>query len=282
MAWVRDNAGGSASVMAMSRQAIAAVDRLATQGATSGGARAFTLLEAVLCVALIGLLIALAAPSLSRVRERGWEAASTATMRSHAGVLASYADKHRGVMPYLTSPTATYSIIRWTSGGFAYPTLYFGSTMHWNLGLADGYYASDARSRAFKSPFLQPRRDGSLRNSYHIPCVFYADPRFYDPTTRETPPAQRRPVRLDEVLFPSEKAALLDDNAVAWFALRGRARSLAAFVDGSAAPIPHERAGPQMETGDGSAPTVDLGHPSDRMAPLRHALHGVRGRDLPR
>ncbi len=245
--------------------------------------RGFTLVETLLVVVLVGLLVALTLPTLGRVRERSRVAATLANLRSHASIVHAYADEHREHFPYLTSPTATFSVIRSLSAGVAVRTRYFGTHMFWHIGLADGYYDGQPGHASLRSPLRRP--GDAARVHYQLSCSFQADPAFWAPETRTYPPEQWRATRMSEVLFPSAKTLFADDAVTEsaelfMFDQPHRARFPLAFVDGSAAEIPYSRAGAQMASGDGGPATLHYGHINAMLAPLRHALHGVRGRDV--
>ncbi|MBM4107508.1 MAG: type II secretion system protein [Phycisphaerae bacterium] len=245
--------------------------------------RGFTLVETLIVMVLVAMLVALAMPTLGRVRERARVGASLANLRSHASIIHAYAGEHREHLPYLTSPTATFSVIRSLSAGVAVRTRYFGTYILWNVGLADAYYDGRPRHASFRSPLRRP--DDTRWLHYALSCSFQADPDYYAPETRTYPPEQWRATRLGEVLFPSGKTLLADDavtpSAMAFVSYQPqRVRFPLAFVDASAAEIPWSRAGKQMPSGDGGPVTLNYGHENSLIAPLRHALHGVRGRDV--
>lgn len=245
-------------------------------------ASGFTLVETLLVVLLVGLLVTLSMPALGRVRETARVTATLSNLRSHAAIFHAYAGDHREYFPYLTSPTATWSVIRSHSSGVAIRTRYFGAYMYWDVGLADAYYEGRRAHPSLRSP-LRPAGSTGV-NDYEMSCSFLADPAYYAPETRTYPPEQWRATRLGEVLYPHRKTLLADEAAS--IAARVHipdathlARFPLALVDGSAAHVSWNREGPQMRSGDGGPVTLHYGHISASLAPFRHALHGVRGMD---
>lgn len=236
--------------------------------------RAFSVIELILTIALVGLLLTLIIPSLARTRLAARVAASSAQIRSHASLFNAYANDYRGLMPYVTEPDAHYTVLR--AGNIAYPTLYFEAVNRWHLGLAAGYYEDDPLSPSFSFPG-EPRLPFT---TYNYSQTFLADPAYWRDTTR-TGPAQWRAVRADEALFPSAKTLLVDSQSER---LRrpipdtvGGSPVLAAFVDASARQIPlagFTRGYPQ-QTG-WEWPGV-----FNSVVPIgMHTIDGVRGRDV--
>lgn len=239
----------------------------------------FTLIEVLLVVVLVGLLIALAAPSMASIRERAKRTASLSNLRQHAAILTAYAADHAEHLPFVTVPGATLTVLRCSSAGIALPVGYFQASWAWHIELADGYYDGAVFGSAFKSP-LGERGRPAIENSYELACSFLADPAYYNQETRLGTTEQLRATRLAEVLFPSDKALLVDAWPRAWGLAPEHVRRLAASVDGAAADIPGSKFGRQVPTGDGVMTLEQGGHPSGMSWPLQHALDGVRGRDI--
>ncbi|MCC6229000.1 MAG: prepilin-type N-terminal cleavage/methylation domain-containing protein [Phycisphaerales bacterium] len=241
-------------------------------------ARGFTLIETLVVVAIVGLLIALLAPSLSHVRDRARIGVTLSNLRSHASIFTAYAGDYKDVMPAATFPTGI-SIVRCQSQGIAAKALYFDMSQLWFLAMADGYYSGDPSSTAFLSP-LNPYTRGAgqmLGTSYYYACSFLASPEFYNEKTRTVLPQQLRAARLSEVVFPAAKSLLAEYTAGQDWGPPGGA--WAAFTDGHAeesqmyAELTHR-------SGDGEdSQFVYNGHfPADSY-PLLHTKDGVRGRD---
>lgn len=233
--------------------------------------RGFTLIETLAVIAILGVLLSLSMPSLARVRNQARGAATASNLRSHGAVFVTYTTDYKDLFPVLTDPRASYSIIRCESAGVALRSLYFDAFNRWNVALADQYYAGAYRSRSFQSGWDPPGPWGL--SGLHLACSFSADPAYFDLTTRLLPPAQLRPVRATEVLFPSHKSVL---TAYApWVRFR---RVFGGMVDGRAAEFLDRDLLGDVRSGDGAYPQYTIHWPA--FTPMTHTVHGVRGRDV--
>src|SRR5688572_2743231 len=140
---------------------------------------AFTLIELLITVAVVGVLIALTLPSLRRVRLRSHDAVKLATLRSHGGVFGAYSADWRDFYPYMTHPRATSTVLR--CGQYAYPAPYFWVYNAWNLALAPGYYDEACLSRSFYAPGQTAYK---VFTDYWYFATFLADPAFWHASTR--------------------------------------------------------------------------------------------------
>lgn len=237
--------------------------------------RAYSLIEVLLVVLLIGILIALWTPSLSRFRQQGRQTKSLANLQQHASTPLAYAGDYTEIFPYLTDPLATTSVIRCPSAEVAVTTGYFGVSNFWWVGLADGYYQGNLGSPAFHSPLGVPTSPGS---DYIFACSLVADPEFYDLTTRRVLPAQLRPIRVSEVTFPAQKVLIADGTQT-----RDESKVfLPGFGDAHAGVYSPDRdLLEQMVDGDGSSSSTGgySGH-WPWWIPGTHTLRGVRGMDI--
>lgn len=242
-----------------------------------------SLIECVLCVAIIGLLATLLAPSLGGVRDGARSRMNESNLRQHATVVTSYTGDYAGMYPMLVYADATSSVVRCESADVAIEMPYFVISRYWNVGLADAYYAGDYRAKSFVTPFS--RSSIAMTTEYELPCVFLADPRFFDGTTRTSGLRQLRPTRADEVMFPSAKALLIakrpwTENVESVGDLSRRGRHAIATADGRsatfdrAALLVDEYREPVFEE------TVWISDHFMFDLPLRHSRSGVRARDL--
>jgi len=246
--------------------------------------RGFTLIEAILTVALISVLLFMLAPSLSRVRESARTTANLSNLRQHVAIVSAYATDYSGLVPQLAEPTATYSVIRCESQGVALAVPYFAVTRYWHIGLADGYYAGEWKGRSFHSPWI---REPGVQTSYVLSCTMMADPAFYNLSTRLDLPHQLRAARLDEVQFPSNKAMLASAESyrtstardTGYLAMR-QATTDVGMVDGHAEHPKAESVVPQIHNGDGPFSVADYGGHMGALLPMTHTERGVRGRDI--
>lgn len=239
-----------------------------TSFASRTPSRGFTLIETIVVITLIGLLIALILPSLAQVRTRSRDLVTTATIRSHAAVFATYATDYADYYPSLVHPqasSATYSVagMPMTISG------YFGQVHVWHFGVAESYYDGQLQGQLF-------RRAGNttdwLISDYRYSASFMADPAFWNATTR-TGPSQWRGQRATSVRYPSSKALLTDDRAMV-FAAEGW--TAFALCDGSARLVAFNALNSPHPTGEGEYP----GTWNVFGSPGIHTVDGVHGRDL--
>lgn len=240
------------------------------------GHAGFTLIEAVLTCALVGLLVAMLLPSIADVRHRARRTVSTSNLRSHAQVLSIYVGDWKDVFPYFATPGAHRSVVRNPSRGVALLIPYFGSHFTWHVALAEGYYDGDHTSRAFRPPGREDVAPGW--NAYWYPCSFIASPAFWRPETREGP-HQWVPTRADQVVFSAAKVLLVESDVVregGHVSLRPTVH--AATTDGGAA----ERSSTLvhgLSYGGGDGPWNGAMHGT--WAPtVHHTIGGVAGRDF--
>jgi len=242
-----------------------------------------SLIECVLCVAIIGLLATLLAPSLAGVRDAARSRVNESNLRQHATVLTSYAGDYAGMYPMLVYADATSSVVRCESADVAVEMPYFVISRYWNVGLADAYYAGDYRAKSFVTPFS--KSSIAMTTEYELPCVFLADPQFFDPSSRAGTLRQLRGTRVDEVLHPSMKSLLIAKRP--W--MKGEAfvpdasrqgRHAIATTDGRAATFDRTA----LRVDEYREPSIhDSVWISDHFMfdlPLRHSKSGVRARDL--
>lgn len=235
-------------------------------------ARAFTLVEVVLVVALFGVVAALLVTSLAESRRRAQHVASLANLRSHSQVFSTYSADAKEAWPAFTIPTATYTVLRTPDNSQAVRVPYFGLVWTWHVPMLK-YYSVALNDASFRQPYY-PQKFGV---SYLYPCVFISQPDFWRPETRELPPSQLRGTRVSDVAWASQKVLLTGLVSSSGMSTVAGARE-AALCDGHAREVlPGE-----MEAGypRNEAPAEITDHFQPQMPPLVHTLRGVRGRDL--
>lgn len=75
-------------------------------------ARAFTLIELVLCIGILMILVGLLMPTLSGARQRALDTRMVATMKSNGELLALYAKDQDDRFP-LSSPSVGHAVLEW-------------------------------------------------------------------------------------------------------------------------------------------------------------------------
>lgn len=253
-----DNAGGPPDTLPASR-----------------AQRAFTLIELLLVIALVGILLAMLFPSLKGVRGQSREVKSLSQLQQHTHIMALYANQYTDFMPYFTNPETEWTIVRNPSRDYEIKTLYFGAHTRWNVALATEFYDGDHLSPVFQSPDDPSRIFPSA--GYWYSCTFLANPRFWNPRFREPSRQQWKAVHLSDVTFPSYKGMLID--GFPWrvdFASTAHIASRLGFADGSGRVVP-----PGGMTGgyaSGEAPQPGAMHGS-WWPPIHHTIDGAHGRD---
>jgi hypothetical protein len=275
--------GSNIALMALLVPSVARLHRRCLPGNlpnAAAGTRGFTLVESVLVVGIVALVAALLMPNFASVRRSTRVSKTLSNLRQHMAIVSMYVGDYREQFPYLTDPHATFSVIRCESAGVAVRSSYFLGTAHyWHVGLADGYYNGQWRSPSFRSPLEPPE---IVAGSYILSCTTVAAPEYYTPEERLEPPAQLRPVRMAEVVFPSLKGIITDGSCHRvndGSYNRETVHFQAALADGAARAFrAAEHLGPQMHSGDG--PYMRFGPHWPWFVPMTHTLHGVRGRDV--
>jgi len=244
------------------------------------GRHGFTLVEALMVIALIAVLVSLIVPQLAGSREAAVRAAVQSSLRSHVAVFAQYSSDWKDAFPYFTDPRATRTVIR-TSRGDVVPIGYFHANAYWNYALADGYYDGDPNSASFYPPGSVPIG----HTPFAYACCYLAESRYWNPRTRMTGISQLVPTRLASVQHPSKK------NLISWFDETQDFPNntvdpswqtfpvTMGMVDGSARSIPLNKVTYGYQSGDGQ--TADFSFHFADLPPALHTIDGINGRDVP-
>jgi len=243
-------------------------------------ARGFTLIESLLAVAIVGIVVALAAPSLTRVRGSGREQVSLANLASHAKIMHTYTGDWKDQYPFFTSPTARWTIVRNPDMDYAEGSPFFGDHELWHIALASMYYNGNHRQDFFASPD-NPQARGSNRTDYLYPCVAIASPRYWNRRWREGP-AQRVPTTNADVLYPDKKAIMVEvvvtQETLSQVYVGNELVIRAGAIDGSARALKSsQRTGSGVLGGDGM---WWGGMHGGGWPPMHHTEDGMRGRDI--
>jgi prepilin-type N-terminal cleavage/methylation domain-containing protein len=242
--------------------------------------RAFTLLELLLVIALVGLLIALFGVQAQRVRSKARDAAELTSLRQHAAIFSQYSSDFKDLNPYYTNPAATASVVRSLSADIAVAVPYF-STHVWNIALADLYYDGNPRAPMFRSAH-NPAQRWSVHapTDFQYPCTFIARPEYFNHSTRELPPRHFLPTRTADVLYPFKKALLVNNLHPDGTSYGSDGSVRASFTDGHAQVVARSQAGRSVgpvHIGLGEFPTFAALPGGDTMI---DTLDGVRGMDV--
>ncbi|MCC6285884.1 MAG: hypothetical protein IT439_11410 [Phycisphaerales bacterium] len=253
--------------------------------AQAAARQAFTLIELVVVFGVVGIVVALALPTLVGTRAQAVVLNCQANTRTSVRAIDAYADRSHDMYPFAgVEPREA-----WVPG-----VGYFG-VVGGRSGLMAGAWATlfpeewDGLqwSRAMRCP-KQPDFDPSAESAheppfepaaYAVPFYYMWHPFWIDPSDMtEVVPYERwrpRAVRVSDVTFPSAKAILNEhlafcatepsrDAQLYWFLDTSRLKSSVAFCDGSVARASRVE-GVTSPLSHGFSQTV--------------THHGVRGRD---
>jgi hypothetical protein len=238
----------------------------------------WTLIEKVLVIAIIAVLVALAMPSLGRVRASALELRTLSYLHGHGVVLATYGADWKDSFPAFFDPgeTPPHHLTRADRRTEQYPA-YFLAHLAWHIALADHCYGG---SMVQFYPAEQTAADGLLDGApFLMSCTVFASPAFWNYDTRSGP-SQWGATRQADVRHPSKKVILL--SAYHLTELSGRPFSLVAPApllagDGGARRAKVADYIPGMPNGEGDY--AGAAHFGDFFVGL-HTRDGIYGRDL--
>jgi prepilin-type N-terminal cleavage/methylation domain-containing protein len=257
---------------------------------------AFTLIEMLVVVAIIGVIMAILLPGLSLARRSAQGVAGGANLRSMGGVMTAYTTENRGEFynPFRSSTNAFGSTLivgnrRWTFGSDSYTALYTeGFAAYWYSFMRvqdpQGGLAVDAQVSPADAATVRIIRDeGSSKPDGLSPssCLYsaafwkspdefsfvsqagggcpspYGEP--YRPQCPPNPPylATTSRVGVEDVSYPSSKVMFYER---ADFQQRSRVRVSGGKGEKQMVPPAwnNPRARPQVATADGSVSRVDM------------------------
>ncbi len=236
--------------------------------------RAFTLIDTLIVIAIIGLLVTLLLPAISSARDAARDIVSLSNMRTHTSVFQMYSGDWKDYLPCVTRPDVDRTIIR-GCGGWGYSP-YFGATQVWPIVLADSYY--DGRCQG--PEFVHPARRDDILIDYLLSSSIIADPPYWDLTTR-TGPRQWDGQKLSLVRFPSDKAVLTETHPVhgvpwGYTAANDSWPIALGLADGSAGRWKPDQLAKPITSGEGMYPGIMFGQGVYGL----HTPEGILGRDV--
>ncbi|MBL8763267.1 MAG: prepilin-type N-terminal cleavage/methylation domain-containing protein [Phycisphaerae bacterium] len=169
--------------------------------------RAFTLVELLVSVLIIGILIALTLPSLRSTRNAARDARDAALIHDLLMALHAYASDFRDLAPYFGTPAAPDQPLR-LDGVTLRNASYFSQARLYQHALHPGYIAS-LDELLYAKPLPTPGDLSLPRTPFTLAQGPYAAPDYW--ITEETPNdlSLYRPVGLNLVRFPSLKGEIL-------------------------------------------------------------------------
>lgn len=242
--------------------------------------RAFTLIELVVVIAIIGVLVGLLVVGLRHVSAFSKGASDISKMRSAAQGFALYSQDYREAFPLFTNIGMLTTEL--TGGLPAQRVSYFDAASTWHVVLARPYFSVPATSDAFFSSrdLANVNSQRPFRTTFLYPCVFIARPDFWRPETRVFGASQLGVTRVGDVTFPSAKALIVRGPTLDGSGPSQSDAVPVVFTDGSG----RELNGMERATGyrRGCGFWWDMygaEHPGDN-PPLLHTIGGVQGRDV--
>lgn len=176
---------------------------------------AFTLIEVLVVIAIVLVLIGIALPVLSGVRDQANRTLSLAKLHNLGVRFDAYYADFRGVFPYSDEETSHPIGVGTDQIGAGH----FQYDINWPLMFPDMLALASSEAAPYLAPkALRPenasilRPDGNglwLTSSYWYGLSFVADPKVWLPETTPSP-ALLRAVRVDEAAFPARKVLLWD------------------------------------------------------------------------
>jgi type II secretory pathway pseudopilin PulG len=252
----------------------------------------FSIIEALVVVAIVATILAITLPMLTRTRWSSREVGSVSNARQIAIVVRGYCDENKGLTPVIFRPIEMY----YSRGDESEEVAVNGRLVRgaWFFNASSFHYALNPAIEA--EVLLAP---GSLnypkenvggvttsdRSDYILTSTFYADPSFWNRWTQNGP-QQWHAQRWDSILFPSDKGVVWQHSvygqpgfpyrhsgptfagvrsAVMWGDLSGGNEEFAKLNPGEPNFFHHGAFSPHTYFDDGF--------------PVDETLHGIHGRD---
>ncbi len=188
----------------------------ATASLHADGARAFTLIEMMVVIAVTAALVGLALPAGRVSRLRAQQTKSGAVMHDLMSSLQLYANANQDFFPYAQTagdPTAPLRLPRVTLGSDR--SYFMGGSTYWP-NLLIGSEIDDLARIAISLPAVEQSNleDGypaeTIRSKYLLTHNAFAKSPYWDADEAPEGLGWFVPCRLSEVSYPSEKGILLD------------------------------------------------------------------------
>jgi len=253
--------------------------------------RAFTLIEVLAVVGVVGVLAAITVPALARARQRAQSVVCLSTLASLMQGHVNLSVQNGGYWANVfEDPAALWAYSELNTSGFLfYETL--EQTRSWPYVIQRGMYDRGDDPRMFSCPAIRQRYpeyvarspQGGGRQSYFYSAAFLTEASLWDPDhpeRRETPDRYRRRVRTHEVRFPSAKVAMFEiaDHHGSGVPIGDRsiANVNAGFADGHVDRVVPWSANPPLAVRPPRDPFED---PWTNPMPFSSAAWGYLGRD---
>ena len=254
-------------------------------------ASAFTLVELLVAISIIGVLLGIAIPCLRSARAVSNQSLCTVRLRSAVQLHLSAAANGRDLWPNDYTPATTMVDWRFANVSFGGSSTTLIQSSVW-IGplLTRGVYDPAQAPGDFTCPDLQrvapstPAIEGPI-HSYASSAAMFTAPELWNPDVPRPvdPEAYRRSIAMHEVLFPSRKVVMSEQFAahssgefIGKAGLSAGAMGNAAFADGHAESVAPAAASPALP-----APWYSFGPglTAPIAMPFSAAAGGCRGRD---
>jgi hypothetical protein len=124
----------------------------------------------MISVAIVGVLVALLAPSLAGVQASAHESVMLSQLRQHAAVFHQYTGDYGDRFPHFASATS-YTVLRSQLAGVATPIRYFEQGSAWPVALADGL-RRESCSAGLSLALGKPPDPGSIGHDFFVVCLW--------------------------------------------------------------------------------------------------------------
>lgn len=256
----------------------------------------FSLIELAVAFVILSVLVSLLVVAVGGARGAARASQCLANIRGCGQAITSYTSDYAGVFPFFANPQADGDNAFSNAGlGLSYytQTAYYSMVCREFFGETGESPILFCPSGPLYKELFGPDRDASrsglpanfvFASNFRMSLACVSDPSLWQDGGDTSDRTRRRPVRLDEVIFPISKGLLLEPRtfhqrgdpygearSISIYFAEGRAKSFStAFMDGhSAQPV-----GMDLEP-----PAEIIG---ELPAPILTTRNGVRGRDTSR
>lgn len=230
---------------------------------------AFTLIELLICICIVGVVISLTLPSLRFSVGAARHASRMAKLSTHAKALALYQADFRDSCPFFT---LINGYTRLKVGRIQINGVFFDSKWMWYAVLGERYYSDSFSTEPFVGPGKRP---ATIPLDFWYSATLTSRPAFWNQLTR-IGPSQWSAVQAHEVRFPSLKGVFTNHGEFADDESRQPVKFAMSMADGSVFSVGDGSEIAPYPFGEGlwSGATLDYGYLGI------HTVDGVEGRDV--
>lgn len=178
----------------------------------------FSIVEVLVVIAILGVVVALALPALSRARTSARSARDLSTVRHLSTLIANYAADYSDCFPYFQTPGNPFGPMVLPPGFSLGPgrSYFTGGSVYWPNVMRDGYWPPGfavhlaMEGDVTGSNLTEGYPADTIRSRFLLTHTVFAAPQFWRDDLSPVHHTMLRPVRTSEVLFPSLKGLMLD------------------------------------------------------------------------